>query len=66
MSTTMSPTMSMKRALVLGANGTLGQALCAYLPTAEAGSWQVEARDRGGCDIANPAEVERALTESRA
>jgi len=66
MSTTMSPTMSTKRALVLGANGTLGQALCAYLPTAEAGSWQVEARDRGGCDIANPAEVERALTESRA
>jgi dTDP-4-dehydrorhamnose reductase len=69
MSMPMSKSMSIPksmRALVLGANGTLGQALCAYLPTAEAGSWQVDARGRSGCDIANPAEVERALTESRA
>jgi dTDP-4-dehydrorhamnose reductase len=54
------------RALVLGANGTLGQALCAFLPTVEGGGWQVHARGRDGCDIERAEAIERALDESTA
>jgi dTDP-4-dehydrorhamnose reductase len=54
------------RALVLGAGGTLGQALSAFLPGPEGGGWTVDARGRADCDIADPEQVERALAESRA
>jgi dTDP-4-dehydrorhamnose reductase len=54
------------KALVLGANGTLGQALCAWLPGAEGGGWQVHARGREACDIGSAEQVARALDESRA
>ena len=53
------------KALVLGATGTLGQALVGFLPTAEGGSWEVTARGRGECDITNAAVVTRAIREVR-
>jgi dTDP-4-dehydrorhamnose reductase len=52
------------KALVLGATGTLGQALVALLPTAEGGGWQVVARGRGDCDVTDPGAVKRALAEA--
>ena len=45
------------KALVLGATGTLGQALAAFLPTPEGGAWEVAARGRGQCDITSATSV---------
>lgn len=49
------------KAVVLGAKGTLGQALTAYLPTEPGGAWQVTALGRADCDVTDPAAVARAL-----
>jgi dTDP-4-dehydrorhamnose reductase len=54
------------KALVLGAKGTLGQALAGWLSAeAAGGGWQVTALGRDGCDVADPAAVARTLGEVR-
>jgi dTDP-4-dehydrorhamnose reductase len=54
------------KALVLGANGTLGRALAQELPTFEAGGWDVVARTRAECDIADGDVTARTVAEIRA
>ena len=49
------------KAVVFGANGTLGQALTAFLPTAEGGAWTVNGLGRAECDVTDTAAVTRAL-----
>jgi dTDP-4-dehydrorhamnose reductase len=51
------------KALVLGADGNLGRALSGFLPTEEAGGWQVAARGRGECDVTDAASVTRTIAE---
>jgi dTDP-4-dehydrorhamnose reductase len=52
------------RALVLGGQGTLGQALVTFLPEAAAGGgWQVTAPARTDCDIADAAQVDKVLDQ---
>ena len=52
------------KALILGANGSLGTALRIHLPTPNGGAWQVDSRGRDRCDLENAAHIERALDES--
>ena len=47
--------------VIFGANGTLGQALGALLPTEEAGAWEVTALGRADCDVTDAAAVARVL-----
>ncbi len=54
------------KALVLGANGTLGRALTELLPTNEGGGFEVEARGRADCDLTNENALARAVTEAEA
>jgi dTDP-4-dehydrorhamnose reductase len=54
------------KALVLGAQGTLGQALIEVLPTNDGGGFEVETRDRAQCDVADANAVVRAITEAEA
>ncbi len=54
----MTTTATPRKALVLGASGTLGQALCGYLPAA---GWQVEALDRKDGDLTDAAMITRIL-----
>jgi dTDP-4-dehydrorhamnose reductase len=57
------------RALVLGAGGTLGQALATFLPQdlgpGQGGPWLVEALGRAQCDVEDPAAVAAALDRAR-
>lgn len=54
------------KALVLGANGCLGTALAAFLPTSDGGGFEVEARGRAECDVTDAAATARIITESEA
>ena len=54
------------KALVLGAQGTLGQALIEVLPTNDGGGFEVETRSRAQCDVADANAVVRAITEAEA
>jgi dTDP-4-dehydrorhamnose reductase len=53
------------KALVLGANGTLGRALIAFLPGASPGGWQIVARARADCDLTNAGAVRRTIEDVR-
>lgn len=53
------------KALVLGAEGTLGRALCEFLPSAEGGNWEVESLGRKECDITDAAAVLRAVRNAQ-
>jgi len=52
--------------LVLGANGSLGQELMGFLPTAAPGDWQVVGRARAECDVTNPSAVAESITDTGA
>lgn len=54
------------KALVLGANGCLGAALVQLLPTNEGGGFEVEARTRQECDVTDPKEATRTISEAEA
>jgi dTDP-4-dehydrorhamnose reductase len=53
------------KALILGANGTLGQALVAFLPGVNPGRWNIVARTRADCDLADAAAVRWTIEEVR-
>lgn len=54
------------KALVLGADGTLGKALVALLPTNAGGGFEVESRGRGQCDVSDPVSAARVIAEAEA
>jgi dTDP-4-dehydrorhamnose reductase len=53
------------KALVLGAEGTLGRALCEFLPSSDGGGWEVEGLGRAGCDITDAAVVLRTVRNAQ-
>ncbi|MES1207171.1 MAG: dTDP-4-dehydrorhamnose reductase [Pseudomonadota bacterium] len=54
------------KALILGANGALGQELAGLLPAASPGDWQVGTRTRAECDVTDERAVIRAIEETSA
>jgi dTDP-4-dehydrorhamnose reductase len=53
------------KALVLGAEGTLGRALCELLPSSDGGGWEVESLGRGQCDITDATAVLRVVRNAQ-
>jgi dTDP-4-dehydrorhamnose reductase len=53
------------KALVLGAEGTLGRALCDFLPSSDGGAWEVEALGRSQCDITDATAVLRTVRSAQ-
>lgn len=53
------------KALVLGAEGTLGRALCEFLPSSDGGGWEVEGLGRKECDITDAAAVLRTVRNAQ-
>ena len=53
------------KALVLGAEGTLGRALCEFLASSDGGAWEVEPLGRSQCDITDATAVLRPLRNAQ-
>jgi dTDP-4-dehydrorhamnose reductase len=53
------------KALILGAEGTLGRALSEFLPSSDGGGWEVEGLGRADCDITDAAAVLRTVRNAQ-